>query len=379
MMTRDSGIRRGVAVSVALAVLWGLPAVCPAHEVDQFTVPKDKELADLGDYFNEYFISRIEEGVTRLNRRIDKAVKQGNKTYHSTDTWLAPNPTKTLQDCHLPDGVARCVRGAFPGAMDLIEGTDRGIRARQVKEQHPGKLTAYKAGDFDTIYQGLYFPLDPRQFFRLWKASNIKVYGTYMGTDKFGHLIDMGYIYYKDYRKELRKSGDEAKGVAKALRLINDGLLGENGALGYGTAGSYSNADLAANYVGMLFSRNLTQPTRIKGRVRPPILVRNGEYWKLSSHVRLDPRFFAMFISDHFDEVLNPSLWESGMRKHIRKQVAKRCASLMDWYADENGHHRSKAYFDNLVKELSTYYGESYGHSGEFENLIHLGNTRCGD
>ena len=33
------------------------------------------------------------------------------------------------------------------------------------------------------------------------------------------------------------------------------------------------------------------------------------------------------------------------------------------------------AYFDNLARELSTFYGEAYGHSGQFDKLMTIGNT----
>ena len=77
-----------------------------------------------------------------------------------------------------------------------------------------------------------------------------------------------------------------------------------------------------------------------------------------------DSRFFELFVSDHYNESLNPSLFESGMRKAVRKAVKKRAERILEFHADGNGNRRSKAYFDNLLDELSTYYGEDYGHRG---------------
>ena len=45
------------------------------------------------------------------------------------------------------------------------------------------------------------------------------------------------------------------------------------------------------------------------------------------------------------------------------------------WAADENGQPRSKAWFDNKLKELITYYGADYGHQGTYSQLISIGGT----
>ena len=57
-------------------------------------------------------------------------------------------------------------------------------------QRYPGQVVGFEK-QFGNIYQHVHFPLDPRQFFRIWHASKFKAYGTYMGTDKIGHFVDM--------------------------------------------------------------------------------------------------------------------------------------------------------------------------------------------
>ena len=146
--------------------------------------------------------------------------------------------------------------------------------------------------------------------------------------------------------------------------------------MGYVSAGSYSNADLVSNYVGCLFYRNLTEPVVIKGRLLAPALVRDGAQWTLAPHVRGELQFFGRYVSDHFDEALNPSLWQEMSRDTLRKKLAKRCDSLLAWYKPKYGDRDANEYFNNLVRELSTYHGQDYGHRGQPDNeLVHIGNT----
>ena len=138
------------------------------------------------------------------------------------------------------------------------------------------------------------------------------------------------------------------------------------------SAGAFSNADMTSNYLGCLFYRNLTEPVRLKGELRPPLVVRQGDYWMVNPAIEKDPAFFSWYISDHLDEVLNPSHFESGMQKAMRKAISDRVPSLLDWYADEQGEHRPVGYFENRVYDLCTYYNYDYGHSRLFDELIHL-------
>jgi hypothetical protein len=68
----------------------------------------------------------------------------------------------------------------------------------------------------------------------------------------------------------------------------------------------------------MLFYRNLSEAMMLKGQERPPMLVRDGAYWKLAPARAMDSDFFAWFISDQLDEALNPGQFLDFMRDGMR-------------------------------------------------------------
>lgn len=344
-------------------------------------------MADLGKYFNEYFINAIEEGVRRTNRRIDLALGGDGSRYLPDDSNYGAGalrtydtgPTgQTLAYLQSDAAVANYVRRSIPDAVTLIEGLERELFRDEFTSQYPDQVVAYHPSDFVCVYAKVHFPLDPRSLFRIWRSSSIMAYDTYLGTDKIGHFVDMGYNYYKTYTRLRGQNMGSRQAMSDAFHAFDTGLLSENSVLGYATAGAYSNADMASNYVGCLFFRNLTEPVRLKGVLRPPVVVRDGDYWKLNEHVRGESDFFAWFISDHYDEALNPSHYEKGMQKAMRKAITKRLESLEDWYADEDGNHRPKGYFQYKMYELATYYNLDYGHSRKFDELLHLDRIRKG-
>ncbi|MCH8165321.1 MAG: ankyrin repeat domain-containing protein [Planctomycetes bacterium] len=336
--------------------------IAAAHETDQFTVPVGKEFADLGDYFTAMAYNTIESAVNKTNANIRRAIE--------TD-----RPAARIAQQQSPDVLTKAVFRAFTSAFFLIEDLETMVHSKRTRTKYPGRVVGYRE-TIRNIYQHVHFPLDPRQIFRLWHASTMKVHGTYCGPDKIGHFTDMGYHYYKAYRGARNKGLSEEEAIKRAVRVGTNGpLFAENGMVGYLSAGAYSNADLASNYAGFKFYINVTQEARIRGRMHPPMVRRDGDYWRISRHVRRDSGFFAEFITDHFNEALNPSLFEPLMRKPVRKAVEKRTANLLRWYADDNGNRRPKTYFDALTEELKTYYGEDYGHKGTHDQLITIGNT----
>lgn len=74
-------------------------------------------------------------------------------------------------------------------------------------------------------------------------GSIIRVGDHLVGTDKIGHFIGVGWVYYK-------KAYIEKKGVENAIEY---GKSTETGMFGKRTTGVYSYGDLAANFIGMKF------------------------------------------------------------------------------------------------------------------------------
>ncbi len=333
-----------------------------AHETDQFTLPQGREFADLGEYLTDWFYQRIEAGVDRINEQI-RHCHEGTR------------PMSDLQRLQRPEELAYMVNRQFPNAYDVIEGLERYVASSAARNAYPGKVVGYR-DQFGNIFEKVHFPLDPRQFFRIWHASTFKAFDVYLGSDKIGHFTDMGRHYYRAYRNALDRGMSKEEAIAEAVRVGTHGpIFSERGAVGLLSAGAYSNADLAANYLGFLFYRNLTEPVMLKGQLRPPMVVRDGDYWKLAPHVRRDSDFFSYFISDHLNEALNPSYFEKGMRKAVQQALRDRTEIILNRYCDEHGERRPRQYFDNTLDRLRTYYGEYYGHEGDDTELVTIGNS----
>lgn len=345
---------------VACALAVAASSISHAHETDQFTLPEGREFADIGRYLNEWAYAAIERGVSKVNRR----AVQGSFTASSRPTPL-----------QIQEEIVRAVNAEFGNAYDVIEGLEKALYSRQLKQRYPGKLVGYKQ-QFGNIYQHVHFPLDPRQFFRIWHASTFVAYGTYVGTDKIGHFTDMGMNYYRAYIAAIKRGESVEAARRAAIKVGTEGaLFGEKGMVGYLSAGDYSNSDLAANYLGFLFYLNLTDMVRLKGRTQPPMLIREGDQWTIAPHVRRDSDFFAHFISDHLDEGVNPGHFEEGMREALRKAVKERASAILNRRCDHHGNRRTKAYFDAVLSDMRTYYGDEYGYHGTYNEFISIGNT----
>jgi ankyrin repeat protein len=366
MGTMSRTPRRRLLISCALLAPIALAvAIAPrlhAHETDQFTTPPGREFADLGEPLSLWFYQILDKAVARANADIEARIKE-------------LGPAVDLSEFHTQEYIVPIVNGQIPWAMDVIEGWEREIHSQGVRDKYPGRVVAFKE-PFKNIMQHTHFFLDPRQLWRLFLSSTMKANGVHFGTDKIGHFTDMGMNYWREYNKAIREGKTEDEAVRRAIRLGSHGLiLSERGMLGYMTAGAYSNADMASNYLGLMFYRNVTEPIVLKGETRPPMLLLDGPYWRLAPHVSKETNFFAWFVSDHWDEALNPSHYESGMREKIREAVRKRRSLVLERYLDEHGNRRPAEWFDAKGNELRTYWGAEYGHVGQYDEFVSLGNT----
>jgi ankyrin repeat protein len=333
-----------------------------AHETDQFTIPEGREFAEIGDIVNRWFYDTIVKGVDKTNAEIKSAIE----SHASADR---------LRELQSGPYLAHQVNRSFPWAMDVIEGWDKECVSAEMEARFPGYVTGYKQ-PLVNIYQHTHAIIDPRQFFRLWLARTVKVYGHYIGTDKIGHFTDNGMNLYKAYEKALASGAGEEEANKKALWVsTDDPLFGEKGMVGYGSAGDYANGDLTANYTGYAFYRNLYEPMFLTGVKRPALCLRDGEYWKIAPHVQRDNDFMEVFYDDHLDEALNPGHFESGMRNALRAAVKQRRTVTLERYRDEHGCRRPCSWFQHKLDEMQTYYGIYYGHYGPADQIVSIPNT----
>lgn len=141
-------------------------------------------------------------------------------------------------------------------------------------------------------------------------GRSIKVNGVILGTDKLGHFFSQGFKYYKR----------DKRGLA-ADSVLQRGAFAERWLFGLLTTGVYSNADLVANYEGMLFYQGLFDNNIVKGK-RALIGWDGDRPFMQRSFTWRD------HINDYWDEALNPSFVVASLRKHLLSAIEKLCGEF---------------------------------------------------
>lgn len=352
-----------VAAGVIAAAMTFPPSIGRADETDQYTLPERERFIDIGHHLSNVHCRVLERVVAKTNDDIRQAHRLGSERVRSERLG-------TLQS---PDILADRVRQAFGQGfleMRLLEDVLYSSRVRNVFDD---AVLAYKTPTW--IYFYTHLPIDPRKLVLLFQASTVKAFGVYFGTDKFGHFHDLGHIYYKDYRAALLRGMSEEEAVESVVHFFSRGPISEAAVIGFIATGVHSNADLAANYIGMKFYRNLTESMVVGEKQLPPMIVRAGEFWTLNLHVRPDSGFMQPYFSDHWNEALNPSLYELGMRGPIADRIEAQQDEILAFYAHEDGTPRTREEFEAIHTELQTYFGENYGYMGNPNQMVTIANT----
>ena len=154
-----------------------------------------------------------------------------------------------------------------------------------------------------------------RTFFR---AGTVSAGGVLIGTDKIIHFINVGGIYHQRYLDAVARGWAKPRPYSmRCTATAANPLLSENGILGLYTTGIRSNGDLAADYAGLKFYRNLSEPVRVGAALLPPMLQRDGQHWRVV--VQDEDTVFTRFVSPHWNEVLNPNSYLA-LRRRPRAQ-----------------------------------------------------------
>ena len=359
---------RGSVLVLSLAVLALQPRAALPHETDQYTLPIGRQFADLGPRLTRVVHGAVVKAVAETNAAINRSLRP-----HPPVRDARPiDATAPLQSA---DYVAGKVWLQLLAAFPTNELLDNGLAAQPVHARYPGLITAYRPEL--SIYDDPLLMLDVTKLVRVFfRAATISADGKLFGTDKIVHFIHIGRVYHSQYMNARNRGGAEAAAIAQTLvSTTNNPLVSENWLLGMFTTGISSNADLAADYAGFKFYRNLTDPIRIGNRVMPPMLARDGPYWRLNEHVNPGSDFFTAFITPHWNEALNPNVYAAISRGRIRALLKDRCPDLLDWYRDERGRPLTQQQFAALEAELSTFYGEDYGYQKDSQNRISIAST----
>jgi hypothetical protein len=345
-------------------LFWGIGTLKTfSHEVDQYNPPAGQSLRDMGPYWNQLIYRILSDGVEQANQDITATKK----------SWIPDPGGNRIAISQSPTTLAKCVRAQLPSAMDLIENMEHKIAETDGRDLASGQLLAYRP----KVTQSVYLPAAQIRGMRYWnrlmfmRSSTIKVHGHYIGTDKIGHFFAMGYYYYNVYQAARLLGKTHEESLQKAADIC--GWTTENSFLGITSTAIYSNADLAANYLGLKFYLNINQPVRILGKLEPALVVRDGDYWKVRDGLSQNEPLFAKYVSAHWDEVLNPCHLEGSFREHARKEIYARRNVLLDWYAGNDPRRRTREYFNNIMRHTQNYYGENYGHSGAEAHQLGIG------
>ena len=343
-----SGLSARALIVAALVLACGGAAL--GHETDQYTPPVGRDFADLGMYFSRIFRTAIEEAVAETNAAI-----------------LAPAPLEDPAAMPTPDPlsadyVAGQVWKHLFMALPVNEGLDAQLASAPLRAQFPGLVTLH--WPVHPVYNDPLLLLDPTKPVRaLFRAGTVSVGGTLIGTDKIIHFINLGRIYHSAYLDRVRLGVPQAQAKAQAVASVNaNPLLSEDGMLGYLTTGIRSNGDLAANFAGLEFYRNLTEAVRIGSRLLPPMLVKDGPIWRFA--VPPDADFFASFVTPHWNEVLNPNTYLDYFADRMRTLIRERCPAVLEANLGAQGQVLDERDFEAAERWLSTYFGEPYGHTG---------------
>ncbi len=213
---------------------------------------------------------------------------------------------------------------------------------------------------FDTIYVGAFSPFPLSHI--MTDCPTIRLYGVYLGTDKPGHIFQQGYEYYNMVEDAMAGGKSEADAVARAVAY---GVLTEKGIYGIALTGVYSNGDLAGNYAGYKFFRNLFHEIRIGETTLPPIVRREGDRYAIDP-ARDDADIMRPYVTEHLNEAFNPSLQAFTIEK-IRGHVRERCAA---WQAQVP--EFSETWYRAHLERNRTWFGENYGWDLPEENAADL-------
>jgi hypothetical protein len=311
-----------------------------ALETDQYTVPP-KPLDDIGAVWQKHLDENLRQILDGLNQDFDKAIEAAADTSsQSRRARKISEAASCLRERTLAD---RFYDRFGPG---LPECTDE----HWVHELHKD----FSVSPNDSVY-GIFVIQRPITIIMM--SPTVNAWGVYFGTDKVGHLFQQGHEYYSTYMDHIGEGDAKAKAAA-----VEHGAFQENTFYGYALDGVYSHGDLAADYAGFKFYLNLTHPIVVNGVTRPPIVILRNSHWQRNPAVT--DEYLRPFISNHLNESLNPCRYNPQLRGTVQRHLKDLAPAWLAFY------HITPAQAARQAKDLSTWYGEDYGHSGMDKVLL---------
>jgi len=258
-----------------LLLILSAPALVGAYETDQFN---NRQQA-------------IKDSTAVMNHQVTQAIASTIIGWHG-----APDEMKVVDGIYHKIGGKHWVDKLERFAMDSSE------------------VERLKTPPHDSIYSGL--PIYATRVAGLFGVGpTLKINNVLVGTDKLGHFLSQGRKFYRRWVK----LGDERMAAEQSAYT-------ERALFGQMTTGSYSNADLVANYEGFLFYRSLFDDNIIAGK--PAILAWENDHWIMQR-----PFDFADHVNDYWDEALNINDYD----ELLYSQMKTRLLSFCDNYRADPG------------------------------------------
>ena len=255
-----------------IAVLFLLSATGLAYETDQFS--------------NR--LQPLEDSTALLDRRVNESIALA-----ITD-WRGPANQKRVVDAIYHD----------IGGRHWVDRIERwAMQSEEVDRLTPDR--------YDSIYRG--HPLWATRVAAMFGVGpTIKVNNVLIGSDKLGHFISQGRKFWRRYLKY----GDEA-------RAAEHSAYTERALFGQMTTGSYSNADLVANFEGYRFFRSLFEDDVVPGK--PAILAWRDDHWVVQRVFT-----FADHVNAYWDEALNVNHFDALLYPHMRERLLEFCDDFFE-------------------------------------------------
>ena len=249
-----------------------VPQLCGAYETDQFS-NRQKPIADSIDLLNK-----------QVNQGIGKAVRE----------WRGPRNDKKFVNMIYHD----------IGGHHWVDHLERwAMNSPDIERLDTPK--------HNSIYSG--HPFWATRVAKLFGVGpTIKINDVLLGSDKIGHFISQGRKYFRRY---LRYQDEARAGEWSAFT--------ERAIFGQMSTGSYSNADLVANFEGYVFYRSLFEDNVIEGK--PAILRWSGTAWEIQR-----PFDWADHINDYWDEALNINHFDGLLYSHMKNRLLGFCGEYLE-------------------------------------------------
>lgn len=335
------------------------PSLAAAFETDQFNLPP-APLADIGDEVTDYTRENLEKAIAKINAEIIKRQLCADNLQARPKNLRCDSLGKNLS-------YLRFLRSPDAPVKGLYELVGTGIPpftssgTWMEKHQFVNQPARYKPGYKDSIYF-----LFPTNYIGL--SSTVNLYGAEFGTDKIAHLYQQGYSYYEIYRRELRKGKSSTEATKTAVRW---GQKTERTYYGTLLTGVYSNGDLAANYAGLKFYQRLTEDISVGAETLPAVLILKDGVWRFNEKIDLQKSLMKPFVSEHFSEALNPSVYSLRLtlKRYVRKTLRRNCPEWRERFPT-----RSQNDFAQIADSLKLWNGEDYGFR-KSDKFITVANT----